>query len=93
MVIMKVVSKILLFLFSTLVLGSCKKNLKLCVFQDYNFLNTLIKAGVDTDGDGSVSLSEAGAVKSLNISGKQISDLKGIESFVNLEKLNAIETR
>ena len=34
---------------------------------DENFLEALIERGVDTDGDGTISFSEAGDVKTLDI--------------------------
>jgi len=70
-----------------LLMYSCKKESEIVVFQDYQFLSTLIKEGIDTDGDGSISFTEASQVKTMNINNNRISDLQGIESFVNLEKL------
>ena len=54
---------------------------------DDNFLNALIELGVDTDGDGKVSLLEAEVITDLMVPGKNISDLTGIEKFVNLDSL------
>src|SRR5690554_564552 len=54
---------------------------------DVNFKNALIEAGVDTNGDGEIQISEAEAVINLNVNGKDISSLEGIESFVNIEEL------
>ncbi|MGB3343659.1 MAG: hypothetical protein WBA61_07090, partial [Aequorivita sp.] len=51
---------------------------------DVNFKNALIEAGVDTNGDGEIQISEAEAVINLNVNGKDISSLEGIESFVNI---------
>ena len=42
----------------------------------------------DTDNDGEISTEEAEAVKVMNISGKEIESLEGLEFFVNLEELN-----
>jgi hypothetical protein len=58
---------------------------------DVEFLKTLLDEGIDTSGDGLVSYAEAESVKYLDLDrfsepGK-ISDLTGIESFVNLESL------
>ncbi|MGB3342583.1 MAG: hypothetical protein WBA61_01595, partial [Aequorivita sp.] len=55
---------------------------------DVNFKNALIEEGVDTNGDGEIQISEAAAVINLNVNGKGISSLEGIESFVNIEELN-----
>jgi Leucine-rich repeat (LRR) protein len=56
--------------------------------SDHSFLDVLIQNGYDTDRDGKISFAEAKAVISLNIDGRNISDLSGIESFSNLEKLD-----
>jgi hypothetical protein len=67
---------------------------------DTAFLFTLINVGVDTNGDSLISYDEAEAVSSLDVSGIRfcdkfgcipygnISDLTGIEAFVNLVLLN-----
>ena len=53
------------------------------------FLNALIELGVDTNGDGEISPSEAEAVTTLNVSrDTSITDMTGIEAFVNLRILN-----
>jgi len=54
---------------------------------DANFKAALITAGVDVGGDGDISLTEAAAKTSLNVSSKNIADLTGIEAFVNLTEL------
>ena len=54
---------------------------------DGNFLQALTDRGVDTDGDGTISFSEAADVKELNVYYCDIFDLSGLESFVNLETL------
>jgi len=53
-----------------------------------NFLDALIEGGVDTDEDGQISIEEAEAVTNLNVSGNIISDITGIEAFVNIEYLD-----
>ena len=52
-----------------------------------NFLNALIDGGFDTDGDSLISSSEAEAVTSLSICDLGITDMNGIEAFVNLKVL------
>jgi hypothetical protein len=70
---------------------------------DTAFLNALVESGVDHDGDGKISMSEAEAVTSLDISGDgvicgtepldpcwnegNINNLSGIASFINLDTL------
>jgi hypothetical protein len=55
---------------------------------DTNFKNALISLGVDTNNNGEIEFTEAEAVDSLDISGKGIEDLTGIEAFINIEYLN-----
>lgn len=55
---------------------------------DINFKNALIEAGVDTNGDGEIQLSEAEAVINLNVSFKDIQSMEGIQSFINLQVLH-----
>jgi hypothetical protein len=52
------------------------------------FLQALIAKGVDTNGNNIIGFAEAESVTSLNISNRGISDLTGIEAFVNLDTLN-----
>jgi len=54
---------------------------------DNNFLNALIESGFDTDGDSIISNAEAEAVTSLSLIDLGISDMTGIEAFVNLKVL------
>ena len=54
---------------------------------DENFLQALIDAGVDSNGDSLISFQEAEAVHLLDLSQKGITDLTGIEGFVNLDTL------
>ena len=54
---------------------------------DANFLNALIGQGVDVNADGMISYTEAEAVIYLSITWESISDLTGIEAFVNLTYL------
>jgi Leucine-rich repeat (LRR) protein len=51
---------------------------------DDNFLNALKEKGVDTDGNGKINTDEAEAITVLDVSENNISDLTGIEAFVNL---------
>ncbi len=54
---------------------------------DAEFLNALIDDGIDTNGDSLISYTEAEAKTCLYVSGKNISDMTGIEAFVNLDTL------
>lgn len=51
---------------------------------DTAFLYVLIEQGVDINEDSLISNEEAATITSLNVSGCDISDLTGIEAFVNL---------
>lgn len=62
---------------------------------DMNFLSLLIDAGVDYNGDGKISYTEAMRVTQLKIAcwgSRNIYDLKGLEAFINLRKLECFLT-
>ena len=63
-------------------------NVPLVKIPDGNFKRALIKAGVDTDGDGEINYFEAEAVSDLNLSCSNISDITCIEHFTALKKLD-----
>jgi hypothetical protein len=58
---------------------------------DAAFLHALIKAGADTNGDSLISFAEAAMVSILNVGvggcDDEVTDITGIEAFVNLETL------
>lgn len=59
---------------------------------DTNFEQALISLGYDTNGlTGDILKTDAELVTNLNLVGKNISDLQGIEGFTNLEVLNCHE--
>jgi Leucine-rich repeat (LRR) protein len=62
-------------------------------FHDKGFFAALRKLGIDKNNDGIISLEEAAEVNSLFIDQYTISDLKGIEEFVNLTFLNCSYNR
>ena len=90
---MKTLFKVLyLFLAMTLIFTQCDKddpiNPNPVNIPDNAFLNALIELGIDYNGDSLISYAEAEAVTSLvGLGDKGISDLRGIESFVNLKNL------
>jgi Leucine-rich repeat (LRR) protein len=55
---------------------------------DTAFLYALIDEGVDTNGDSLISYSEAEAITSLYVVNDNISDMSGIEAFINLDSLD-----
>jgi Leucine-rich repeat (LRR) protein len=93
---MKTSIKILLLLFvSTLLFIQCEKEEPETSVEipDVNFLDALIALGIDTDGDGKICTCEAEAVSYLDVSGKQISDMTGIEKFIYLDTLDCQDNR
>lgn len=72
--------------------GACEKDdvrspEELIPIPDEAFLEALIEKGMDTDGDGNISYGEAEFIFTLNLAGRDISSLSGIEGFVNLVRL------
>lgn len=55
---------------------------------DANFKAALISLGVDVNNDMEIEYDEAEAVTTLDVSSQDISDLTGIEFFINLTVLN-----
>lgn len=55
---------------------------------DGSFLGALIAAGIDADGDGRISYSEAEAARSLVLPPSGITDMTGLEALVNLDSLS-----
>ena len=57
---------------------------------DANFEQALIDLGIDTDGiiNQSVATADISGVTSLNVHGKNINDLTGIEAFSSLQILD-----
>ncbi|GAH53667.1 unnamed protein product, partial [marine sediment metagenome] len=85
---MKTKIKVWLFILAVGLLSQCKKEpLAKVTIPDDNFLNALIEQGVDSNGDGIITPFEAYKVTFLDVSGESISDLTGIEAFVNLDWL------
>jgi len=59
----------------------------LVYIPDYAFLDALFGQVIDNNGDGAFSYDEVEGVNALNVSGKNIQDLTGIEAFKNLGNL------
>lgn len=73
-------------------MSSCEKEPELhpdapVEISDDNFLKALIERGVDKNGDTIISCAEAEAITQLELNHSDISDMAGIEAFVNLETL------
>ncbi len=66
---------------------------KIVNIPDANFLNELMNLEVDLNRDGLISYGEAALITQLNVKGKQISDLSGIEAFINLQQLNCSDNQ
>jgi len=60
---------------------------------DSNFLDALIKLGIDTNGDHMICTCEVKTVTYLNVSQRDIADLTGIEMFVHLDTLYCFDNR
>lgn len=86
-IIMKTKVKFALIVVIMVSFCQCKKEPDNVSIPNDNFLQALIEEGIDTNGDGIISYQEAAAVNSLNVKDRDLSDIKGIESFVNLEYL------
>lgn len=66
-------------------------NAQIVNIPDANFKAKLIALGIDTSGDGNIQNSEANLVTGeLDISNSSISDISGINSFLNISKLKCI---
>lgn len=52
---------------------------------DSSFLNGLMAAGVDRNGDGQITYTEAEATRSIVLPPSGISDLTGLEAFIHLD--------
>ena len=88
---MKVVLKLLLLPLVLIILFTqCEKEpeIELVDIPDDAFLTALIELGVDKNGDGEICPCEAEEITFLDVSEKGISDMTGIETFINLEMLD-----
>ncbi|HET8804292.1 MAG TPA: hypothetical protein VFM72_06915, partial [Aequorivita sp.] len=79
-------NKILLFFLLTSGIASAQ----IVNIPDANFKSELIANGVDTNTDGEIQVSEALATIAMDLDNPNITDLTGIEAFVNLETFQCI---
>jgi len=85
---MKNIVKLLFFLLIVNFLIQCEKDGPIVVkISDPNFLDALVELGVDKNGDGIISPDEAEVVTALDVRNDSITDMTGIEAFVNLDSL------
>lgn len=79
-----------LMLLATGLIGGCEKSTPATFVEipDPGFLDALISCGVDKDGDGLISSEEAESSNSLRIPPSGISDLRGLEAFINLDSFS-----
>ncbi len=84
---MKTVTLFTIITFLTTLCFQCRKDPDTIKISDDHFLISLIDQGIDRDGDRKISPGEAAAVTFLDVSYDTISDISGIESFVNLDTL------
>jgi uncharacterized protein YjbI with pentapeptide repeats len=66
---------------------SCEEKPEEIKINDHAFLDALIEQGVDINADGIISPAEAQTISKLDLNGKGIIDMTGIESFINLDSL------
>ena len=90
---------------ASLILSGCDQGPCSCEaikIPDQSFLDALLEPGLDEEGevqiidsndDGLISYYEAEAITYLDVSGKGISDMTGIENFVNLEVLDCSDNQ
>jgi len=81
--------RLLFLIVLQLILIQCEKSShdKIVPIPDSYFLEALIELGVDEDGDGKISYSEAESTLSLLLAPSHISDLSGLEAFIHLDSL------
>ena len=86
--VIKTILKIVTLQLTLIIICQCKKEVEPRVtIPDDNFLKALIEQGVDTNGNGIISFSEAEVITFLDVSEDSISDMTGIEAFINLDTL------
>lgn len=56
---------------------------------DSHFKTALIEQGIDKNRDGIITFEEAESIYTIDLWGKGVSDLSGVEAFINLDTLRA----
>jgi Leucine-rich repeat (LRR) protein len=81
--------RLLLLIVLPLILSQCERGSQeeIVPIPDPYFLEALIELGVDKDKDGQISVPEAESTLSLMLSPSRISNLSGLEAFINLDSL------
>lgn len=76
-----------------IIASACTKDIEQTIVDipDNNFLLALIDQGVDINGDSQISSSEAELINYLDLRGRNISDLTGIEAFIYVDTLDCSE--
>lgn len=87
---MKSIVKVLLSMLAVVLISQCENDEPnpVVTIPDDNFLSALIDLGVDANGDGIISSKEAKAIIILDVNRRNITDMTGIEAFLNLQNLN-----
>ena len=77
-------------LLTLIFLSSFSASAQIVNIPDANFKNALLNHNpvIDTNGDGEIQVSEAEAVLVLDLSYGNISDLTGVEAFINIYRLS-----
>jgi len=76
------------FLLVFVLLSTVVSNAQIVNIPDPNFKAALLEInGLDVNADGEIQVSEAEAASAIVVSDKNISDLTGIEAFVNISQL------
>ena len=84
------ISKTVTFTFLINFLMIFFSNAQIVNIPDAHFKNSLIELGVDTNNDSEIQETEAQSfIGDMDLNGKQITDLTGIKSFLNVKNLYA----
>jgi len=81
--------RLLVLLLVQLLFSRCEQSTpgEIVSIPDPSFLEALIEQGLDKDGDGQISIPEAESALAISLGPSNISDLRGLEAFINLNSL------